>query len=84
MVTDELVEFHRRYAAGGVGMTTVAYLAVSREGCGKPNEIALSEKAVPGLARISEAVHEKGAKVSAQLGHAGLVAQALKRLVVTT
>jgi 2,4-dienoyl-CoA reductase-like NADH-dependent reductase (Old Yellow Enzyme family) len=76
VVTDALVDFHRRYAAGGVGMTTVAYLAVSREGCGTPNEIALSAKAVPGLTRIADAVHEQGAMVSAQLGHAGAVAAA--------
>ena len=28
----QLIEFHRRVAAGGVAMTTVAYLAVSPEG----------------------------------------------------
>ncbi|RZK96390.1 MAG: NADH:flavin oxidoreductase, partial [Rhodococcus sp. (in: high G+C Gram-positive bacteria)] len=27
LVTDELIEFHRQPAAGGVGMTTVAYCA---------------------------------------------------------
>ena len=32
LVSDKLVDFHRRVAAGGVGMTTVAYLAVSPEG----------------------------------------------------
>ena len=32
LVTDELIEFHRRVAAGGVGMTTVAYCAVAPEG----------------------------------------------------
>ena len=32
LVTDELIEFHRRFAQGGVGMTTVAYCAVSPEG----------------------------------------------------
>ena len=31
-VSDDLVKFHRRVAAGGVGMTTVAYCAVSRDG----------------------------------------------------
>ena len=31
-VSDELIEFHRRVAAGGVAMSTVAYLAVSPEG----------------------------------------------------
>ena len=31
-VSDALVEFHRRVAAGGAAMSTVAYLAVSPEG----------------------------------------------------
>jgi len=73
LATDELVEFHRRAAAGGVGMTTVSYLAVSRDGMGAPNEIHLREEAIPGLRRITEAVHAEGAAVSAQLGHAGAV-----------
>ena len=36
VVSDALIEFHREMAAGGVGLTTVAYCAVSREGCGTP------------------------------------------------
>src|SRR5699024_3706311 len=76
VVTDSLIDFHRRVAAGGVGMTTVAYLAVSREGCGTPNEIALDAWAVPGLTRLTEAIHAEGAKASAQVGHAGAVAAA--------
>ena len=28
LVTDRLIDFHRAMAAGGVGMTTLAYLAV--------------------------------------------------------
>ena len=39
VVSERLIEFHRRVAAGGVGMTTVAYCAVSPDGCGTPNEI---------------------------------------------
>ena len=31
-VTDALVDYHVRVAAGGVGMSTVAYLAVAPEG----------------------------------------------------
>lgn len=76
VVSDELIEFHRRMAAGGVGMTTVAYCAISREGCGTPNEIVLTPETVPGLRRLADAVHAEGAKVSAQLGHAGAVAAA--------
>lgn len=76
VVTESLIEFHREVAAGGVGMSTVAYLAVSREGCGTPNEIALDAKAVPGLTRLTAAIHAEGAKASAQVGHAGAVAAA--------
>jgi 2,4-dienoyl-CoA reductase-like NADH-dependent reductase (Old Yellow Enzyme family) len=73
LVTDRLVDFHRVMARGGVGMTTVAYLAVSPEGRGAPAEIVVRDEAVPGLARLAEAVHAEGAAASAQLGHAGPV-----------
>ena len=75
-VSDRLVEFHRRMAAGGVGMTTVAFLAVSKDGAGTPNELVLTDEAVPGLARVAEATHAEGAAISAQIGHAGAVAAA--------
>ena len=74
LVTDRLIDFHRVAAAGGIGMTTVAYLAVSPDGQGAPAEIIVRPEAVPGLRRLAEAVHAEGAAVSAQLGHAGPVA----------
>lgn len=76
VVSDELIEFHRRVARGGVGLTTVAYCAVSPDGCGTPNEMILSDEAVPGMRRLADAVHAEGAAVSAQIGHAGAVAAA--------
>ena len=76
LVTDDLIEFHRRVAAGGVGMTTVAYCAVSREGRSAPGEIVLRPEAVEGLGRLTDAVHAEGAAASAQIGHAGPVAGA--------
>ena len=76
VVSDRLIEFHRRVAAGGVGMTTVAYCAVSPDGCGTPNEIILTPDAVPGLRRLADVVHGEGAAVAAQIGHAGAVAAA--------
>ena len=78
VVSDRLIEFHRRVAAGGVGMTTVAYCAVSPEGCGTPNEIVLTRDTVPGLRNIADAVHAEGAAISAQIGHAGAVAAAAR------
>ena len=32
LVTPELIEYHRRVAAGGAGMNTVAYVAVAADG----------------------------------------------------
>jgi 2,4-dienoyl-CoA reductase-like NADH-dependent reductase (Old Yellow Enzyme family) len=79
LVTDRLIEFHRRMAVGGVAMTTVSYVAVSRDGMGAPNEIYIHDAAAEGLARIVGAVHAEGAKIAAQLGHAGAVGTIRKR-----
>ena len=73
VVTDTLIEFHRRMAGGGVALTTVSYIAVSKDGMGAPAEIYIHPAAAPGLARIADAVHAEGARISAQLGHAGAV-----------
>jgi 2,4-dienoyl-CoA reductase-like NADH-dependent reductase (Old Yellow Enzyme family) len=76
VVTDDLIDFHRRVAAGGVGMTTVAYCAVSRDGRSAPGEIVMTADAVPGLRKLTDAVHAEGAAACAQIGHAGPVAGA--------
>jgi len=79
VVSDRLIAFHRRVAAGGVGMTTVAYCAVSADGCGTPNEIILGDEALPGLRKLADAIHREGAAVAIQIGHAGAVAAATGR-----
>lgn len=79
VASGSLIDFHRRFAAGGVAMTTVSYIAVSPDGRGAPNEIYIHEAAADGLARIAEAVHAEGAAISAQLGHAGAVGTIRKR-----
>ncbi|MGW9205595.1 NADH:flavin oxidoreductase [Embleya sp. NPDC055664] len=76
LVTDDLIEYHRRPAAGGIGMTTVAYCAVAPEGRTDRHQIWMRPEAVPGLRRLTDAVHAEGAAVSAQIGHAGPVANA--------
>jgi 2,4-dienoyl-CoA reductase-like NADH-dependent reductase (Old Yellow Enzyme family) len=74
LVTDNLIAFHRAVAAGGVGMSTVAYCAVSVEGTTDGRQIVLTDEAVEGLRRLTDAVHAEGAAASAQIGHAGPVA----------
>jgi 2,4-dienoyl-CoA reductase-like NADH-dependent reductase (Old Yellow Enzyme family) len=73
-VTDALVDFHRRVGEGGAAMTTVAYLAVSPEGRTDRHCIYTHDDVLPGLRRLTDAVHGTGAAVAAQLGHAGPVA----------
>ena len=74
LVTDALIDFHVAMAAGGVGMTTVAYCAVAPAGRTDARQIHWRPEALPGLRKLTEAVHAEGAAVSAQIGHAGLVA----------
>ncbi|HEY1840445.1 MAG TPA: NADH:flavin oxidoreductase [Mycobacterium sp.] len=76
LVSDDLIEYHRLPAAGGVGMTTVAYCAVSQGGRTEGNGIWMRPEAVPGFRRLTDAIHAAGAAVSAQIGHAGPVANA--------
>jgi len=74
VVTDELIAFHERVARGGAAMTTVAYLAVSPEGRTDRHCVLLGEGSLSGLGRLTAAVHGAGALASAQIGHAGPVA----------
>ena len=74
VVTDELIAFHRAVAAGGVGMSTVAYCSVSREGSTDGKQIVLGEDLLEGLRKLTDAIHTEGAAACAQIGHAGPVA----------
>ncbi len=74
LVTDDLIDYHLAPARGGVGLTTVAYLAVAPEGRTQKEVIVVNDESAPGLARLTDAIHQTGAKVAGQLGHAGPVA----------
>ena len=76
LVTDDLIAFHRTIAAGGVGMSTVAYCAVSPGGRTDGKQLWMRPEALEGLRRLTDAVHSEGAAISAQIGHAGPVANA--------
>lgn len=71
LVTERLIDWHREFAAGGVGATTLAYCAVSAEGRTYRHQIWMREAVLPGLRRFCEAVHAEGARAAIQLGHAG-------------
>ena len=69
--TEELFNYHRAVAKGGIGMTTVAYAAVCRSGISFDSQLWMREEIVPELKRLTDAVHAEGAKASIQLGHCG-------------
>ena len=74
LVSQQLIDYHLAVAEGGVGMTTVAYLACSPEGRTHADQIHWRPEALPGLQRLTDEIHATGAKVAAQIGHAGPVA----------
>lgn len=76
LVSQQLIDYHLAVAEGGVGMTTVAYLAVSPEGRTHGDQIHWRPEALPGLQKLTDAIHATGAKVAGQIGHAGPVANA--------
>jgi len=70
-----LLAFHERLAEGGVGMTTLAYIAVSADGRTFSEQGVMTPEAVPHYKAVTDAVHGHGAKVSAQITHAGSFVQ---------
>ncbi|NNE73553.1 MAG: NADH:flavin oxidoreductase [Acidimicrobiales bacterium] len=72
-VTDRIIDYHMAVVDGGVGMTTLAYCAVSEDGQGAPNEIIVTSDALDGLTEFAARVHATGASASIQIGHAGPV-----------
>lgn len=73
-VTDELIDYHLAPVRGGVGLTTVAYLAVAPEGRTHREVVVVGEDTLAGLTRLADAVHAEGAAIAGQVGHAGPVA----------
>jgi 2,4-dienoyl-CoA reductase-like NADH-dependent reductase (Old Yellow Enzyme family) len=69
--SDRLVEHHRALAAGGVGMTTVAYCAVSADGRTFAEQMFMRPEVIAPLRRVTDAVHREGGAASLQLGHCG-------------
>jgi 2,4-dienoyl-CoA reductase-like NADH-dependent reductase (Old Yellow Enzyme family) len=73
-VSDALIDYHLAVARGGVGLTTVAYLAVAPEGRTHREQIVVGMQTLGGLTRLADAIHESGAAIAGQVGHAGPVA----------
>ncbi len=66
-----LIDFHKGFAEGGVGMTTLAYCAVEADGKVKDNMMHMHEGIRPQLELFTRTIHRAGSKVSGQMAHCG-------------
>jgi len=73
-ISENLIRYHTAVAAGGIGMTTVAFASVAKSGLSFPHQLLLTRDAIPGLRRLTDAVHREGAAAAIQIGHGGLMA----------
>ena len=69
--SDMLYDYHKSVAVGGIGMTTLAYAAVTQSGLSFERQLWMRPDIIPGLKRITDAIHKEGAAASVQLGHCG-------------
>ncbi len=72
--TDELVQFYKKLAEGGVGLIITGLTYVHPSGRGYQDQTGIDKDSlIPGLRRIAKTVHEHGdgCKVAVQLVHSG-------------
>ena len=76
--TAAMLKHHGDLARGGVGLTTVAYIAVSELGRTLPDQIWARREALPALQKLTEEVHAAGGKICAQITHGGAFVTSIK------
>src|SRR5688572_20544733 len=71
-VTDATIAYFGARAAGGTGLVTVEMASPEKVGRHRFHELGIyDDRFIPGLRRLTDALHAEGAKASIQLGHAG-------------
>ena len=76
-VTDGLVAYYGDMARSGPGLIIQEHSFVSPEGRASANQVSLAADAdIPGLQRLTAAVHAQGVPILAQISHAGSAAGA--------
>jgi 2,4-dienoyl-CoA reductase-like NADH-dependent reductase (Old Yellow Enzyme family)/ribulose 1,5-bisphosphate synthetase/thiazole synthase len=75
-IGERIIRYYEERAAGGVGLIIMGVGAIAYPaGACTPNQVAISDdRFVPGLKKLTDGVHARGAKVAIQLQHAGKVA----------
>ncbi|HET7724913.1 MAG TPA: FAD-dependent oxidoreductase [Propionibacteriaceae bacterium] len=71
-VTDPFIAYHVARARGGVALILTEAAYVHRTGKGFPHQLGIDDDALlPGLHRLTSAVHDAGGKIGVQLYHGG-------------
>jgi 2,4-dienoyl-CoA reductase-like NADH-dependent reductase (Old Yellow Enzyme family) len=71
-VTDDSIAYYMARVRGGVGLITVEMASPTRAGRHRRRELGIyDDRFLPGLRRLTDAIHAGGAKCSIQLGHGG-------------
>lgn len=70
-ISDACIDFHETFAAGGVGMTTLAYCAPEPDGRMIPEYMYVREEIKPQLKKLADTIHRYGVKLSGQIAHCG-------------
>lgn len=69
--SQQLYDYHTSVARGGIGMTTVAYAAVTESGLSFDRQLVMTPEIVPALRHLTDGIHREGAAAGIQLGHCG-------------
>ena len=70
--TDRLIAYYAQRAKGGVGLINIEFTSVSPSGKVFEHMTGLyDDNMIPGFKKLTDAVHENGAKVGVQIAHAG-------------
>ena len=69
--SEQLFNYHTAVAAGGIGMTNIAYAAVTQSGLSFERQLWMRKEIILGLRKLTDAIHKEGAAASIQLGHCG-------------
>jgi dimethylglycine catabolism A len=71
-VTEDCIAYYLARVHGGTGLITVEMASPEKAGRHRRREIGIyDDRFIPGLKRLTNAIHRGGAKASIQLGHAG-------------
>jgi 2,4-dienoyl-CoA reductase-like NADH-dependent reductase (Old Yellow Enzyme family) len=72
-VTDGSVALYRELGKGHIGLIVTGHAFISLAGQAGPGQYGIySDDMIPGLRRLTEAVHQGGGRIAVQIAHAGI------------